>query len=57
MARRKLYPEGRTQMNVIVPVDVKDALDALATERGLSTSQYVTGILRAHIDAMEAIHA
>lgn len=45
MPRRKYYPDGRKQLNVIVPTQVKDRLDVLAQEQGQSTSQVVTRIL------------
>lgn len=45
MPRTKMYPDGRAQLNAIVPPNVKDAVNRLAVQQRQSTSQLVTIIL------------
>jgi hypothetical protein len=41
-----MYPNGRAQLNVIVPPPVKEAIDRVAFREHRSTSQMVTLILQ-----------
>lgn len=45
MPRRVMYPQGRAQLNVIVPPRVKEAIDRVAESQRQSTSQMVAVIL------------
>lgn len=49
MARSILYPEGRAQMNIIVPQSVKRGVERIAGRQTRSVSQVATIILRAYL--------
>ncbi|KKK76468.1 hypothetical protein LCGC14_0981640 [marine sediment metagenome] len=49
MGRPVLYPEGRAQMNVIVPKNVKRGFEKIARQRTRSVSQVITIILRSYL--------
>lgn len=49
MPRNSLYPEGGTEMNVYVPVTVRDGLRAVAQRQRQSVSQLVTVILEDYL--------
>lgn len=45
MPRTKMYPNGRAQLNAIVPPNVKEGMARAAVQQRLSTSQLVAVIL------------
>ncbi len=45
MPRQPLYPEGGIEMNIYVPVTVRDGLRVVAQRQRLSVSQLATSIL------------
>lgn len=57
MARRTLYPEGSTALNVILPTPLKEALDAAASEETIPTSTLVVRIFREWAKEKELVSA
>lgn len=45
MPRRTLYPEGRKQLNVVLPAPLKDQIDRLAAAERIPTSTLVVRLL------------
>ncbi len=49
MGKTPLYPQGWEQMNVIVPRGMKKDYERVAQRQHRSVSQYVTIVLRRHL--------